>query len=289
MNLCYFRGIIFNFLTNFCSYKVCYFKVINNTIPTKAGNIFNGWNTKSDGTGQDYVGGGTIEISTNTTLYAKWTPETVTASLSFNNSNELTEGTIATINATANSNITSAVLKIGGDIVKSITPNATSFNTTVNIDDMDNLGSLTFNGTPTAQLTVTTALSSTQNSSSVTVRNLTISNATQLKALATAVNGGTTFSGKTIYQMANITVSSYTPIGYTTSWTSVSQNDGPYFAGTYQGGGKSVTISSLSIPSNLIAGIGIFGKAKNANIKNLEAKGTISASGFDQATVASVF
>ena len=42
---------------------------------------FGGWNTKSDGTGTNYTAGNTFTISTNTTLYAKWTDTRSSAGL----------------------------------------------------------------------------------------------------------------------------------------------------------------------------------------------------------------
>ena len=45
----------------------------------KTGCAFDGWNTQADGQGTNYTAGGTFNISANTTLYAKWTPYTITA------------------------------------------------------------------------------------------------------------------------------------------------------------------------------------------------------------------
>ena len=43
---------------------------------TKTHYAFGGWNTKADGTGTTYAPGATFAITANTTLYAKWTPNT---------------------------------------------------------------------------------------------------------------------------------------------------------------------------------------------------------------------
>lgn len=49
----------------------------------KTGYDFGGWNTKADGTGTNYTAGtGTFSITANTTLYAKWNPETYTVAVS---------------------------------------------------------------------------------------------------------------------------------------------------------------------------------------------------------------
>ena len=39
---------------------------------TRSGYAFVGWNTQDDGSGTSYTDGGSITISSNTTLYAQW-------------------------------------------------------------------------------------------------------------------------------------------------------------------------------------------------------------------------
>ena len=46
--------------------------------PTRSGYTFNGWNTKSDGSGTSYSAGGKFTTNANTTLYAKWKQNTFT-------------------------------------------------------------------------------------------------------------------------------------------------------------------------------------------------------------------
>ncbi len=43
----------------------------------KLGNAFAGWNTEDDGTGDSYDENDTFEITENTTLYAQWSPKTI--------------------------------------------------------------------------------------------------------------------------------------------------------------------------------------------------------------------
>ena len=45
---------------------------------------FNGWNTKPDGTGENYSSGSEIELKSNTTLYAHWVPWSHTISYNAN-------------------------------------------------------------------------------------------------------------------------------------------------------------------------------------------------------------
>ncbi len=47
---------------------------IKTNIFTRTGYRFNGWNTLADGTGTSYSDGANITLTSNTTLYAKWTP-----------------------------------------------------------------------------------------------------------------------------------------------------------------------------------------------------------------------
>ena len=256
---------------------------ISSTTPTRTGYNFVGWTTNSDRTGTVYNAGGSITVTGTTTLYAKW-EESITASVIFNNSNELTEGTVATITGTASSGIASATLKIGNYTVYSetISGTQTNYNKAVNIDDMmlESLQSLTFNETNAATLTITSKAGVTKNSSSVNVVNYTIGNSTQLKALASAVNNSTnpsTFTGKTIYQTADITVSNYLPIGYVTNSSNL---EGYNFAGIYNGNNHWITISSWAETGwdGWEKGLGVFGYTNDATIKNLESNGTISES-----------
>lgn len=47
----------------------------------KTGNVWSGWNTNASGTGTTYQANNTFEITENTTLYAKWTPNTHTVTM----------------------------------------------------------------------------------------------------------------------------------------------------------------------------------------------------------------
>lgn len=44
----------------------------------KTGNVWSGWNTNASGTGSTYQADDTFEITASTTLYAKWTPKSIT-------------------------------------------------------------------------------------------------------------------------------------------------------------------------------------------------------------------
>ena len=57
---------------------------LSNTKPTRAGYVFNGWNTNSSGTGINYASGGTYSANAAVTLYAKWIISTYTVSYNAN-------------------------------------------------------------------------------------------------------------------------------------------------------------------------------------------------------------
>ncbi len=52
----------------------------------KSGNTFTGWNTAANGSGITYAPGATFAISSNTTLYAQWSPITFTLNYDDNGS-----------------------------------------------------------------------------------------------------------------------------------------------------------------------------------------------------------
>ena len=51
---------------------------LTTSTPTRSGYTFDGWNTKSDGSGTNYSAGGKFTTNANTTLYAKWKQSTYT-------------------------------------------------------------------------------------------------------------------------------------------------------------------------------------------------------------------
>lgn len=71
---------------------------------SRSGFTFSGWNTGADGTGTDYAGGSNYTLSSNATLYAKWT------ATSGSNNLKITVGTTV-FNATINDNATATAFK----------------------------------------------------------------------------------------------------------------------------------------------------------------------------------
>ena len=84
-----------------------------------------------------------------------------------------------------------------------------------------------------------------------------ITNDTDLRNLATIVNGGNAVSGKTFRQTANITLTgNFTPIGYNNN----------SFSGTYDGGGY--TISGLNVTGSYTF-VGLVGTLQGGTMKNV--------------------
>ena len=95
-----------------------------------------------------------------------------------------------------------------------------------------------------------------------------IANETDLRQLATDVNGGNSYSGKFFQQSQNITLTqNFTSIG---CYKSNSQGGSKSFSGTYDGGNK--TISGLTINGSTTMQ-GLFGRVENATIQNLTLSG----------------
>jgi len=93
-----------------------------------------------------------------------------------------------------------------------------------------------------------------------------VANGSGLAEFATAVNGGTSFEGKTVMLDADIDLAAYDnwmPIGTTA------------FKGTFDGNHK--TIENLKITSG--GTVGLFGKVEGATIKDVIVKGSVNATG----------
>ncbi len=123
---------------------------------------------------------------------------------------------------------------------------------------------------------------------------IVVSTKDQLKELAEAVNGGTSFENVTIKLDADIDLGNeeWTPIGYGNSEANGTKNAGYRFNGTFDGQGH--TISNLKVTTfvggsstaNGATGVGLFGAAFNATIKNFTIKNaTIKGNHFVAAVV----
>ncbi len=107
----------------------------------KTGHAFSGWNTQADGSGTDRAAGSTFNITENTTLYAKWTPYTITAQSNNNSYGTVSlQGYVITANPEAGYRYASPAYTIDPANSASVVQNGDEFtitpsaNTTVTIN-----------------------------------------------------------------------------------------------------------------------------------------------------------
>lgn len=136
-----------------------------------------------------------------------------------------------------------------------------------------------------AGMTVTSFADTTEYNGQTTTGDYTISTASQLEALADAVNAGTSYAGSTFTLNNSIDMSD-------SDWTGIASNatiagnsgtsspnvtSGTGFAGTFDGGSKTITIDLTAAKS----GIGLFGYiAPGGVVQNLIVNGSVTASGY---------
>jgi hypothetical protein len=206
----------------------------------------------------------------------------VTASLSIkngsNNTNILTKGTTINIEATSTksniSNIKLEMIKDGTTVAKIYENLNEGKEQKITLEglenDLINLNKLTIFNTYTCKLTATTETGAIAEKT-LSLTDYTVGNTNDLNVLATNVNKGTTYSGKTITLIEDVTTSeNYIPIGYYDeqgNWT------GQYFAGTFEGNNHCITLASMTT-STTYKTLGIFGMVIGGNIYNLNVKGT---------------
>ena len=112
--------------------------------------------------------------------------------------------------------------------------------------------------------------------------NWTILNASGLKALVGAVNGGDTLEGKTVKLEADVDLSdaAWTPIG------NGARKSGSYtgnsFKGTFDGGNHKITIGSVEETTNADAAYGLFGVIDGGAVRNFEISATITVAKGEQ-------
>ncbi|OIQ72387.1 listeria-bacteroides repeat domain (list_Bact_rpt) [mine drainage metagenome] len=88
--------------------------VLGNTgLLTRAGYTFANWNTVSNGSGTAYSGGDTFAIAYNTILYAQWTPETTTYTVTFNGNGSTSGSTAAQMAGVSTPLVSNGFLRFG--------------------------------------------------------------------------------------------------------------------------------------------------------------------------------
>ncbi len=79
------------------TYNTNYTVASNTGNLVRAGYTFAGWNTQADGLGTSYTAGsGSFTITSDTTLYARWTPNTLTVTFDSNSGTSVTAGSVLT-------------------------------------------------------------------------------------------------------------------------------------------------------------------------------------------------
>ena len=97
-------------------------------------------------------------------------------------------------------------------------------------------------------------------------RSFLIEDQSDLETFAQIVNSGEDFAERTIYQVADITLSGeFTPIGGNAT-NATDPNFAQYFCGTYDG--QFHTVSNLNINQSSVNGVGFFGACRGATIMN---------------------
>ena len=88
---------------------------VSSNTPTRTGYTFNGWNTASDGTGTNYAASASITLTSDVTLWAKWTALTYTVTY---NGNSNTGGSVPTDSSTYSNGATVTVKSNSGSLTR---------------------------------------------------------------------------------------------------------------------------------------------------------------------------
>lgn len=151
---------------------------------TKTGYTFGGWNTKADGTGTNYSAGGTFDITSDTTLYAKWNPYSLSATSS-NNSH----GTVSVLDYVISAEPSSNYRVVAGDGGYTVTSGTATVvnngdNTFTVTPSTDCTVQINFEEIPTHEITISTPTGGT----------LTVKNGDDAVSSGSSVREGTTLT-----------------------------------------------------------------------------------------------
>lgn len=140
---------------------------INSTAPTRSGYDFDGWYTNSSCTGTRYSPGGTISVSSTTTLYAKWVATPVEI--------ESSQGDVSLITGTpfsyvVSTNLSGCTISVSGASWLSVSGNTVS-------------------GTPTSSGTFTVTITASLSGHTSDTQTFTISVVSQLAYTNSPSNG----------------------------------------------------------------------------------------------------
>ena len=186
--------------------------------------------TKSDDTGNNWYlwvaardNMGNTTITRSNAFYLDNTNPT-TATLSAGTVSSSKSVKLTATGADANSSIAGYEIYVGGTKVSS-----TSIYT---------ISNMPFNQSYSCYVIVRDGAGNTKKSSTITVKNdAYVGNSTDMKNLATAVNGGTSFRGKTITQTTNINLG----CSSSSQWTPIGKDDSHRFEGTFNGNNYNIS------------------------------------------------
>ena len=245
---------------------------ITSSIPNKTGHIFKGWASSKTATEAQYQPGGVYTKNTPITLYAVWEPETYTINFDMNGGKGEIESTIITYGDSMR--MPNTVIREGYYLRGwSKTKNATEPDYRIGMDYM-----LTENTTLYAVWASSTwggsVASGFAGGNGTAEDPYQISNASELAYLADRVNQQTELPKYEYYILTdniNLGYEEWVPIGLYDSGTQ-------YFCGSFDGNG--FTVSDLYMSGNNAGYVGLFGCAKNSDIKNLNVSGDVEGQSF---------
>lgn len=245
---------------------------ITSSIPNKTGHIFKGWASSKTATEAQYQPGGVYTKNTPITLYAVWEPETYTINFDMNGGKGEIESAIITYGDSMR--MPNTVIREGYYLRGwSKTKNATEPDYRIGMDYM-----LTENTTLYAVWASSTwggsVASGFAGGNGTAEDPYQISNASELAYLADRVNQQTELPKYEYYILTdniNLGYEEWVPIGLYDSGTQ-------YFCGSFDGNG--FTVSDLYMSGNNAGYVGLFGCAKNSDIKNLNVSGDVEGQSF---------
>ncbi|MBQ4630923.1 MAG: InlB B-repeat-containing protein [Clostridia bacterium] len=241
--------------------------MLSSVVPTRSHYIFKGWATSRNSLDVQYTAGSAYTKNAKATLYAVWEPETYDITFDLN-------GGKGTVNSTTivygdslrmpNSIIREGYYLRGWSTGKSSAE--PEFKLGKDYELTSNMTLYAIWGASNWGGSVATGFSGGDGSEADPYR---ISNASELAYLASIVNSQTSAPEYKYYILTdniNLNYEEWLPIG-------LNELEHQYFCGSFDGNGY--TISDLSITSANHGYIGLFGYAKNSEIKNLTVAGEI--------------
>lgn len=247
---------------------------VTSSIPQKEGYVFKGWAKSKNAVTPQYLSGDSYETNANTTFYAVWEPEVYTVTFDANGGTGTLESKTITYGNTMkmpNSVIKEYAYLIGWSTDK----NATKAEYALGVDYKVK-GNLTLYAV-WGNATWSNEVSNGLQGSGTEAEPYLISTAADLAYLANKVNTQTATPTYEYYKMTdniNLTYNEWVPIG-------IYGNENQYFYGSFDGNGY--TISDLYITQPNQNYVGLFGYAKDSNIKNLTVTGAIESITADNA------